>query len=286
MLAFRHASFVRGHRLKTSRSVLIAGAGDLGGRLASLRTGAMDEVIGLRRRDLPLSGSARSLRVDLATGEGFSRLPRRPDALVFCAAPLERNETAYRALYVDGIRRLLDALETTRLIFVSSTAVYAEDAGEWVDESTPARAEQFNGRVLLEAERELAAHPGAMVLRLSGIYGPGREMMLRRAREGAVGRARWSNRIHADDAASALSALLDLDVPERLYLGSDDLPALEAEVLAWIRDREGLPDVAPESAAESGRRISNARLRGSGWTPVFADYRDGYAPLLKYAASF
>jgi electron-transferring-flavoprotein dehydrogenase len=263
--------------VKSARSVLIAGAGDLGGRLATLRAGRGDDVIALRRRDVALAPGIRGLRVDLATGEGFSRLPQRPDVLVFCAAPDQRDESAYRALYVDGLRRLLDALEISRLVFVSSTAVYAQDAGEWVDEQSPALAEQFNGRVLLDAERELAAHAAGIVLRLSGIYGPGREMMLRRARDGGTGRARWSNRIHVDDAASALSHLIDAQHPEWLYLGNDDLPALESEVLAWLREREGLPRSALETSTESGRRVCNARLRASGWTPAYPDFRAGYA---------
>lgn len=279
MLAFRHGQSRIGAGVKTPRSVLIAGAGDLGSRLALRCAARGEDVIALRRRDVASVDGVRHLRVDLATGEGFSRLPRRPDALVFCAAPDQRTEAAYRALYVDGLRRLLDALEVTRVIFVSSTAVYAEDAGEWVDEATPARSDAFNGRVLLEAERELAPHEGGIVLRLSGIYGPGREMMIRRAREGRADRPRWSNRIHVEDAAAALAHLLELESPAQLYLGNDDLPSLECDVQAWIRAREGLPGVAPASEPESGRRVSNARLRATGWTPAHPDYRAGYAEL-------
>lgn len=270
--------------MTSSRSVLIAGAGDLGARLAKLRVGLGEDVVTLRRRDVAAAEGVRQLRVDLVSGAGFSRLPRRPDALVFCAAPDQRDEAAYRALYVDGLRRLLDVLEVPRLIFVSSTAVYGEDAGEWVDETTPGLPGQFNGRVLLDAERELAAHSGALALRLSGIYGPGRDMMLRRAREGSANRTRWSNRIHVDDAAAALSRLLDTPAPERLYLGNDDQPALECEIQSWLRARENLPPVPQIAGPESGRRISNARLRASGWQPRYADYRAGYTELLKIAS--
>jgi electron-transferring-flavoprotein dehydrogenase len=284
MLAFRHAEFFPDRRLKSLRSVVIAGAGDLGARLATLRVGLGEDVLALRRRDVAVADGVRHLRVDLASGAGFSRLPRRPDALVFCAAPDQRDEAAYRALYIDGLRRLLDALDVPRLIFVSSTAVYGEDAGEWVDETTPGLPGQFNGRVLLDAERELAAHGGAVALRLSGIYGPGRDLMLRRAREGSASRPRWSNRIHVDDAAVALSRLLDVSAPERLYLGSDDRPALECEIQSWLRVREDLPPVLQAAGPETGRRISNARLRASGWQPRYADYRAGYAEPLRIAS--
>lgn len=276
MLAFDDGQIRNRRRLKSSRSLVIAGAGDLGARLAKLRADCGEDVLALRRREFPIAEHVRNLRVDLVTGEGFSSLPRRPDALVFCAAPEQRTEAAYHALYVDGLRRLLDALEIPRLIFVSSTAVYAEDAGEWVDETTPPRAEQFNGRVLLEAERELAAHTGGLVLRLSGIYGPGREAMLRHAREGSANRRRWSNRIHIDDAATALAHLLDAEMPEPLYLGSDNEPAKECTVQAWLRAREGLPGVVQDAAPDSGRRVSNASLRASGWNPAYPDYRAGF----------
>lgn len=265
--------------MKSPRSVLIAGAGDLGMRLAALRAARGEDVVAVRRRDVPTVEGVRHLRADLASGEGFARLPRRPDAMVFCAAPEQRDEAGYRTLYVDGLRRLLDVLDVPRLIFVSSTAVYAEDAGEWVDEDTPARATAFNGRVLLEAEHELAGHAGGIALRLSGLYGPGREMLLRRAREGGAGSARWSNRIHVQDAAAALSHLLDRPDPRPLYLGNDDEPALEHAVLAWLRAREGLPPVPAAKGPESGRRVSNDRLRASGWVPVYPDFRRGYAGL-------
>ena len=266
--------------LKSSPCVVIAGSGDVGGRLAALRAGLGDQVIAVRRRDVEPGTGIRALRADLATGDGLDRLPRRPDSVVFCAAPDQRNEAAYRALYLDGLRRLLDACDARRVLFVSSTAVYGEDAGEWVDEATPARPPAFNGRVLLEAEHALAPHAGGVVLRLSGIYGPGREAMLRRARAGEANRPHWSNRIHVEDAAMALSFLLDLDVPQRLYLGNDDCPAREDEIVAWVRAKEGLPALPLATGTETGRRISNARLRAAGWSPRFPDFGAGYTPLL------
>ena len=264
----------------SGRLLVIAGAGDVGGRLAALRLAAGDEVIALRRRETAATPGLRTLRADLASGEGLARLPRQAEALVFCAAPDRRDEAAYRALYLDGLRRLLDACMAPRLVFVSSSAVYREDAGEWADEDTPADPPAFNGRVLLEAERVLARHDGGIALRLSGIYGPGREMMLRKARAGEAGRPHWTNRIHAEDAASALSHLLDLPAPASCYLGSDDLPTPESELLAWLRAREGLPSVATAEGAATGRRLRNARLRASGWSPRYPDYRAGYGALL------
>lgn len=261
------------------RSVVIAGAGDVGGRLAALCAGRGDDVIALRRREQPPSAGIRGLRVDLAGGEGLAQLPRRPDAVVFCAAPDARDEPAYRRLFVDGLRRVLDAVDTPRVIFVSSTAVYGEDAGEWIDELTPAMPPAFNGRILLAAEHELGAHPGGVVLRLSGLYGAGRTMLLRRAREATIARPHWSNRVHVDDAAAALAHLLELRDSATCYLGNDDRPTQEPEILNWLRAREGLPPLSVADAAESGRRVRNRRLRDTGWAPQHSDFRSGYLSL-------
>ena len=261
-------------------SLLIAGAGDLGARLAALRAARGDEVIALRRRDREVPG-ARLLRADLGSGDGLARLPKEVQSLVVCVAPDQRDEAAYRRLYRDGLRRLLDAMDVERAIFVSSTAVYGQDAGEWVTETSPAEPPAFNGRVLLEAESELSAHPVGVALRLSGIYGPGRDALLRKAREGTASRPHWTNRIYVDDTAAALSHLLDLASPQRLYLGNDDRPALEHEVQDWVREQEGLPRVEALGGAVSGRRVANTRLRASGWVPAHADFRSGYSSLLR-----
>ncbi len=263
--------------LRSPRSVLIAGAGDTGLRLAALAASRGWEALALRRREVPIGPGIRALRANLATGEGFDQLPKRPDALVFCAAPDERTEAAYRALYRDGMRRLLDSVEIGRVLFVSSTAVYSEDSGGAVDEDTPADATAFNGRVLLEAEKELDAHGDAAAFRASGIYGPGRERMWNRAQREQPGEKRWTNRIHVDDVAGALMHLLDATRISRLYCGNDDAPTLEYEVIDGLRARLGLAALGAADGPVLGKRVLNARLRGTGWVPRFSDWRSGYA---------
>lgn len=258
------------------RSLLVAGAGDTGQRLAASAAARGWDVLALRRREVALGDGLRAVRADLRTGEGFGALPKRLDALVFCAAPDERTEAAYRALYRDGLRRLLDRGEAGRVLFVSSTAVYAEDAGGFVDEETPADARAFNARVLLEAERELAPHPDAAAFRASGLYGPGRERMWQRARREEPGEPRWTNRIHVEDVAAALLHLLEAPRIARLYCGNDDAPALEHEVVDGLRTRLGLPVLGAATGPTTGKRVANARLRGSGWQPRFPSWREGY----------
>jgi electron-transferring-flavoprotein dehydrogenase len=259
------------------RTLLIAGAGDTGLRLAANAAASGWDVLALRRREAAMGERIRAVRADLRSGEGLAALPKRLDALVFCAAPDERTEAAYRALYRDGLRRLLDRGDTGRVLFVSSTAVYAEDAGGAVDEDTPADASAFNGRVLLEAERELGPHPDAAAFRASGIYGPGRERMWNRARRDEPGEPRWTNRIHVEDVAGALLHLLGAPRIARVYCGNDDAPTLEHEVVDGLRARLDLPALGAAAGPVTGKRVINARLRGSGWRPRFPDWRSGYA---------
>lgn len=259
------------------RSLLVAGAGDTGSRVARLAADAGWDALALRRRDVAMGPGVRTLRADLRSGVGFDAIPRRLDALVFCAAPDDRTEAAYRALYRDGLRRLLDRSDVGRVLFVSSTAVYAEDAGGLVDEDTPVDATAFNGRVLHEAEQELDAHPDAAAFRASGIYGPGRERMWQRARRDEPGEPRWTNRIHVDDVAGALLHLLQAPRIARVYCGNDDAPALEYEVIDGLRARLGLQALGAAAGAASGKRVSNARLRGAGWQLRYPTWREGYA---------
>lgn len=257
--------------------IAILGAGDLGSRVAQQRIALGDAVATLRRRPLAMPDGVQTVTGDLSHTDDLKRLPAAPDWLVFCATPDARNEAAYRRLYVDGLAKACEVLQPKRCLLVSSTAVYGQDAGEWVDETSPALAESFNGRMLREAERQNLSQTGNRVLRLSGITGPGRHMLINKALLGEGIANAWSNRIHIADAAGALSHLLDLPDPEPLWIASDDLPALQIDVANWIRAGHGLPALPPFTQAPTGRRVANARLKASGWQPTYPSYRQSYA---------
>ncbi len=255
---------------------VVIGAGDLGLRLSALRVAAGDAVFALRRRQLPMPDGVQAIQGDLFYASDVSKLPDRPDWLVFCATPDNRNESSYRKLYVEGLRVCLEVLQPRQCLFISSTAVYAQNAGEWVDESSIADARSFNGSVLLEAESLCLSRPQNRVLRLSGITGPGRHMLVNKALLGeGIGNA-WSNRIHIDDAAFALSHLIEHPGTDAIWNVTDDEPCLQLEVANWIRAGQKLPPLPVFNEAPSGRRISNCRLRTSGWKPLFPSYRESY----------
>lgn len=265
-----------------SRSIIIAGAGDVGGRVATALSHAAHEVISISRSVRELPSGIRSVAADLISGEGLTKLPQQADALVFCVAPDERSAEAYRHLYVEGLQRLLMQCQFKRVVFVSSTAVYGQDAGEWIDEQSLALAETFNGKILREAENLCGQHEQGIALRFTGIYGPGRQWMLRRAQANETGRRHWTNRIHVEDGVAAIVQVLGLESPNKLYCVNDDCPALESEVLAWLRDPDA--EIALLSDVEStGRRVRNDLLRATGWQPKYSNYRDGYRQLVNIA---
>lgn len=279
------------------RHVLIAGCGYVGRRLAEILAGRGHRVYALRRSAAPPPAGASAVRADLADPATLTALPDRVDAVVYAAGPASRDEAAYRKVYVDGLQNLVVALGAReqppgRLLFTSSTGVYGQDDGSWVDEDSPAEPSGFSGRLLLEGER--LAHAGplpATVLRLGGIYGPGRTWLVDRVRSGEArllaGPPRYTNRIHREDAAGALAHLLDLERPQPIYLGVDGHPGEHNEVIRFIASELGLAEPAPagESAMPPGRagnkRCRNDRLLRSGYRFRYPGFREGYRELVR-----
>ncbi len=264
--------------------VLLAGFGDLASRLAPLLLARGDEVFGLRRSAVPLPAGVVPLRADLLAPGDLGGLPDALDAVVCTLTPATRDEAGYRAIYIEAPLNLLSALGSSapRWLFASSTAVYGGDDGRLIDDDTAPEPDAFNGRVLLAAERSLADRvPDALALRFSGIYGPGRRMLLRRAQTATVSRPHWSNRIHVDDAAAALAFCLQRPDLRGALIVSDGCPSREDEVFAWLAERLGRPLPTCAGGPESGRRIFPKRLSEAGFSPRFPDFRLGYSSLLQ-----
>lgn len=274
---------------------LIAGCGDVGCGLAELLSADGHEVWGLKRQPRALPEGVRPLAADLTDPATLQSLPPDLDWIVYTAAAGGFNDQAYTAAYVQGPGHLLRALQQAgqsprRVLFTSSTGVYAQKAGEWVDEESPAEPDEFSGRRVREGEQVFLGGPfPAVVLRLGGIYGPGRTWLIDRVRGGEArlpaGPPLYTNRIHRDDAARALHHLLGLGQPAPLYLGVDHEPAAEAEVLQWLAQRLGVslsPGAEPPPPGlrpRSNKRCRNARLLSSGFTFRYPTFREGYAAL-------
>ena len=278
-------------------SVVIAGCGDVGSRLASQLLAAGWEVHGLRRNVARLPEGVIGIAGDLFNKECPDTWPiGGVDYLVYCAAATDHDEAGYRKAYVQGLQHVLEWLgdygqEPKHLVFVSSSSVYGQQNGEWVDETSPTQAVGYSGQVMLEAE-QVAFDSGipATTVRLTGIYGPGREWLLSQVRQGyrvAVEPPLYGNRIHVDDAAGLLAYLL-LHVEqggalEKVYIGVDNAPAPLAEVVDWLRGYLGVTEWAEDASVRraGSKQCSNARAKALGWTLTYARYREGYAAILK-----
>lgn len=172
-------------------SVLIAGCGDIGGRLASQLRAEQWQVYGLRRTVSQLPAGVVGVAGDLFNEQCPADWPTGPlDYVVYSVAATEHDEAGYRAAYVQGLQHVLSWLkqhgqQPKRLLFVSSSSVYGQKGGEWVDESSPTVAGGYSGRLMLEAEQvALDSSIPASRVRLTGIYGPGREWLLSQVRQG------------------------------------------------------------------------------------------------------
>jgi nucleoside-diphosphate-sugar epimerase len=273
--------------------VLIAGCGYVGSALAGRLVADGHEVWGMRRNPEGLPPGVRPVAADLRDPATLDALPSGITTVFYTAAADGGSDDEYRAAYVDGPGNLLAALvargeRPRRVIFTSSTSVYGQSAGEWVDEESPTEPEGFGGRRMLEGEGIVRGGPfPGVVLRLAGIYGPGRTSYIDRVRSGAAecpGETTYTNRIHRDDCAGALRHLMLLPEPLPVYLGVDRAPADSCEVLHWLAATLGRPAPARSSAA-STRRRGNKRCRGdrlvaSGYEFVYPTYREGFAALL------
>lgn len=278
-------------------SVLIAGCGDVGSRLATQLLAEQWRVYGLRRTVSRLPQGVLGVAGDLFSEQCPALWPQEsPDYLVYCAAATEHDEAGYRAAYVEGLQHVLGWLEQhaqrpKRLLFVSSSSVYEQKGGEWVDETSLAEAAAYSGRLMLEAEQvALGSGIPASVVRLTGIYGPGREWLLTQVRRGyrvAIEPPLYGNRIHADDAAGLLAFLLKADRSgqelDDCYIGVDDAPAPLADVVDWLREYLGVTEWAEDASVRrtGSKRCSNARARALGWLPRYPSYREGYAAILE-----
>ncbi|WP_165680287.1 NAD-dependent epimerase/dehydratase family protein [Metapseudomonas otitidis] len=285
--------------MSESPRLLIAGCGDVGSRLALRMLAEGWRVHGLRRNVSALPEGVLPIAGDLECPERPAEWPMGAlDAVVFCVAASRHDEAGYRAAYVEGLRHVLAWLRESgqqprRLLFVSSSGVYGQRDGEWIDEDSPAEADGYSGRVMREAE-QLALDSGlsTTLVRLTGLYGPGREWLLSQVRMGyrvASEPPLYGNRIHVDDAAGLLAHLLRVERAGTplapCYLGVDDAPAPLDEVVAWLRERLGVTHWSESSTVRraGSKRCSNARARALGWEPQYPSYREGYAAILKDA---
>jgi len=288
----------------TEARVVILGCGYIGIELGRQLTAAGHEVIGVRRsdsgcREIEAAGFE-AHQADLTDDDDVAELPDA-DWIVFAASSGGRNAEAARRIYVDALDSVIESYgqresPPDRLVYTSSTGVYGDHDGDWVDESTELDPTTEKTRVLVEAERiarERSADYGidGTVARFSGLYGPDR-YRLDRYIEGPVTEG-YLNMVHREDAAGAVAYLLTTDrARDEAVLVTDDEPVDKWAFADWLAadcgldsppkrtKQERLTDDSLSPAARrrilTSKRCSNDYLRELGYELRYPTFREGY----------
>lgn len=263
--------------------ILVAGCGYTGQRCADFFYARGSDVAGL----VSSAGSARALQskryevyaADAADPEQIRALGRQlghPDVVIHCMSGHGgRDATAYRVTYIQTLGNLLEILQPAFCVFTSSTSVYTQNDGSEVNEASPVGGTP-TADVLLEAER-LSLDRGGSVVRLGGIYGPGRCRFIQAALADQPppqdATDSLINLIHRDDAASAL-VHASLHRPGGIFNAVDDHPGRRSSIAEAIRRPVPVTPTASNSMPATGKRVSNLKLRATGWRPRFPSVAD------------
>ncbi|HUY36908.1 MAG TPA: NAD-dependent epimerase/dehydratase family protein [Pirellulales bacterium] len=281
---------------------LIVGCGYLGSRVARRWLDAGDDVFVVTRspnRAAALAAQGyRPLLADVTAPATLGGWPAAETVLYAVGYDRAAAKTIEQ-VFLEGLGNVLAVLPATtrRLIYISSTGVYGDSEGEWVDEATPCQPTRPGGRACLAAEQILLGHPLAersVVLRLAGIYGPGRiprQSALLAAEAIAAPRHGYLNLIHVDDAVEAVVAAAErpIDLP-RIYLVADGNPGRREDYYAELARQVGAPPprfveppaVSPAAErAAADKRISNTRMLDElGIRLRYPSYREGLAAIV------
>ena len=269
--------------------VLIAGCGYLGQAVAELFLADSWEVEGWTKS----SDSAhqlstkpyRILAVDVSQVHAVRAHKGNFDAVIHCASTRGGDTDSYRRVYFDGARNLLERFASSRILFASSTSVYPQKNGEWVTEESSAEPTHENATILREAEKSVLANRGT-VIRLGGIYGPGRSALLKKFLSGDavldLESDRFVNQVHRDDAAAAIQLLVKRqESVGEIYNVVDNEPILQTECYHWLAAHLNRPlptagrSTSKRKRGDSNKRVSNTKLRSVGWTPRYPNFAEG-----------
>lgn len=288
---------------------MIFGCGYVGTALAKTLV-AEGIKVGALTRNTERASALRNLELEEVIvadldGENWqSQLQGRYQAVVNCVSSAGGGIEGYRKSYLSGQERIIEwaqSQQLRRFVYTSSTSVYPQDEGALVDEDTDTSAAPPTGQVLLASEQLLEANADVLgrwyVLRLSGIYGPGRHFLLNQVKEGGgliPGRGDYRmNMIHLDDILAAILAALGGKAVSGVYNVSDDKPEKKEVVLAYLAKQLGLPkpefdpaNIPPRLQRRGGRMpdrsISNQKAKSQlGWTLSYPSYKEGYTALIQ-----
>ena len=290
--------------------VLIVGCGYVGLPLGKELVRQGHTVFGLRRSALAeaelQAAGITPLHADITQPATLARLPRDFDWVVNCTASGGGGADDYRKIYLEGNRNLiawLAAAPPKKFVYTSSTSVYAQNDGSIVTEYDETAPDAPTSKVLVETEKYLLSAVAeqkfpAVILRVAGIYGPGRGHSFKAFLRGDArlegDGARWLNMIHRDDLIGVIiAALRDANIGE-VFNVADEEPVSQLKFYEWLAVELNKP-MPPTVLADTevwrrrgvtNKRVSNAKLRAAlGYEFKFPDFRAGYAPELARLAA-
>jgi nucleoside-diphosphate-sugar epimerase len=285
------------------KHLVIFGCGYVGSAVAAWASTAGLRVTALTRNAanalLLRETGIRTVVADLASETWHGEI-ERPDFAVNCVSSGGGGIEGYRHSYRDGMQSILGWTKRQgavgTFLYTSSTSVYPQGDGSVVDERSPVSAASDRARVLIDVESMIPcsafAWSRAFILRLAGIYGPGRHALLEQVRAGEVAGLgdHHLNLIHRDDIVSAIAVCLASTpgVEADVFNVADDGAARKSEIVGWLAAQLGLVPPRFSGAPAGGRRtitpdriISNEKLKATlGWRPRYPTFREGYANLL------
>lgn len=278
--------------------LLIVGCGAIGTELGNQLSSLGHQVTGVKRNP-PATDTSKFnyFAVDIVSAKNLENLDSDYDYLYFIVSPDERSEKSYRDLYETGLNHLLAKFANSkqpRWFFVSSTSVYAQTKGEWVDEESPAEPDNVCSQLIRQAElRLINLNAGHTIVRFSGIYGPGREYLLRMAKQSPAIQQTppyYTNRIHQQDCVGVLAFLLEQQLAgaplESCYLASDDDPAPMWDVITWLTQQMQCNEPVVKnltSEISMNKRCNNSKLKKLGYHFRYPSFKDGYSELIHLA---
>ncbi len=273
--------------------ILLAGCGQLGLQLGQQLQSSGDEVIGVKRTDVPANFPL--LLADLSDADALTNQTPDYNVIVFSVTPSKRTDMAYRQVYSDILQNVVAFAKRHSapplMIFTSSTSVYAQQNGKWVDENSPTEPTNFNGKWVLHGEQYLQQHwENYLIIRFSGIYGENRRGLIHYAISGrAIQKTPtvWTNRIHESDCVGSLAFLINSyrcgKSLERCYLVSDNQPIGRYEVCEFICQLldKPPPPIADNFTDSYNKRCDNQKINSLGYRFIYPTFKEGYRSILK-----
>jgi nucleoside-diphosphate-sugar epimerase len=223
--------------------------------------------------------------IDISQSGEVAKHAEAFDAVIHCASSRGGDAEVYRQIYLNAARHLRETFPKAKILFTSSTSVYAQRDGSWVTEESETEPIRETSRILLDVEN-LILENGGIVARLAGIYGPRRSALLSKFLDGTAtidpNNDRFVNQVHRDDIASALFLLLSQEAPAsaQIYNVVDGQPILQSECYRWLGHRLNRPippmrkSEQPRKRGDTNKRVSGAKLHRLGWTPAYPTFGD------------